>query len=457
MYGWGCPEAAGASLTSAPQEVLGVAAVLTAVGWLVAAAVLYRAGCPANPPVGPQTLDLGPEPPAVANCLVNGLRVSAEAVPATVLDLAARGVLEIEERGPGAYYVRVREVGDEVLTPYELRVLLHLEGLARDGVVPALALTTGSGEQSRRWMLRFANAVVADAQRRGLSRDRLDRGRSALLGAAALIPAALIWAATDEIEVGVVAFGGALALLGWIKARNPQQVTAEGIAATSRWLGVRAALAENDVFDTRSPLEVPLWSRLLAYGAALGAAGAAARGLPLGEESHTRAWSASGGRWRMVRIAYPRMWPIGWGLSPLLAFVFGVGTAGFGGLMLFSLAPALDATGVGLLAVAAAAFPCAAIGIGVTLVATAVADLGVGTSVTGPILRLRVIGSDRRRRHYVAVDDGSSSTIRALILDPLRFSRLTQGDVVSVEVGRALGDVRSIQVVSREEVEAPDQ
>ena len=221
---------------------------------------------------------------------------------------------------------------------------------------------------------------------------------------------------------------------------------------------MRAALAENDVFDTRSPLEVPLWSRLLAYGAALGAAGAAARGLPLGEESDTRAWSAYGGRWRLVRIAYPRMWPIGWGLSPLLAFVFGVGTAGFGGLMLFFLAPALDATGAGLVAAAAvAAFPCAAIGIGVTLVASAVADLGAGTSVTGPILRLRVIGSDQRRRHYVAVDDGSSSTIRAWVLDPLRFSRLTQGEVVSVEVGRALGDVRSIQVVPPEEDEAPDQ
>ena len=162
MCGWGCRAAAGASLTSAPQEVLGVAAVLTAVGWLAGAAALYRAGRPDNPPVGPHTLDLGPEPPAVANYLVNGLRVSAEAVPATVLDLAARGVLEIEERGPGAYYVRIREVGDEVLTPYELRVLLHLEGLARDGVVPCPGAHDGVGRA-----VEAMDAALRECGRRG--------------------------------------------------------------------------------------------------------------------------------------------------------------------------------------------------------------------------------------------------------------------------------------------------
>ena len=65
--------------------------------------------------------------------------------------------------------------------------------------------------------------------------------------------------------------------------------------AASRWLGVRAELAENPVFATHSPLEVELWDRLLAYGAALGVASGASRPLPMGVESDTEAWSSHGG------------------------------------------------------------------------------------------------------------------------------------------------------------------
>jgi hypothetical protein len=45
---------------------------------------------------------------------------------------------------------------------------------ASDGAVPAGALTTGPSEQSEKWRTRFENEVVADAQRRGLSREALD-------------------------------------------------------------------------------------------------------------------------------------------------------------------------------------------------------------------------------------------------------------------------------------------
>ena len=51
-----------------------VAASATAVGWLVAAAALYLVRRPAEPPVGALTLELGREPPAVANFLVNDFR-----------------------------------------------------------------------------------------------------------------------------------------------------------------------------------------------------------------------------------------------------------------------------------------------------------------------------------------------------------------------------------------------
>jgi hypothetical protein len=114
--------------------VLGLAAGAL---WLAAAALLYATRHPAVPPVGQRTLELGPESPAVANLLVHDFRATREAVSATVIDLAARRVLEIEQRGPGVYYVRLRPKPPEVpLTPYEKRVLEHLRRLASDGVCP---------------------------------------------------------------------------------------------------------------------------------------------------------------------------------------------------------------------------------------------------------------------------------------------------------------------------------
>ena len=85
---------------------------------------------PPEPPVGARTLDLGAEPPAVANFLVNDFRVTDDAVPATLIDLAARNVVDVEQRGPGVFYVRLRPAGRAVNT-YERRVLDHLR--ARPG------------------------------------------------------------------------------------------------------------------------------------------------------------------------------------------------------------------------------------------------------------------------------------------------------------------------------------
>ena len=110
-------------------------AFVACAGWLVAVIAVVVARTPPRPPVGERTLELGPEPPAVANFLVHDFRVTADAVPATAIDLAARNVIDIEERGPGIFYVRSRAIGEEPLTPYERRVLDHLHGQARDGVV----------------------------------------------------------------------------------------------------------------------------------------------------------------------------------------------------------------------------------------------------------------------------------------------------------------------------------
>ena len=440
-----------------PGDVIGERALLAlgvaaAAAWLVAAAILHLLRRSPEPPVGPRTLELGPEPPAVANFLVHDFRVTDEAVPATLLDLAAREVVEIEQRGPGVHYVRVQPSLGDPLTAYERRVLEHLRQRAVDGVVPASALTTGPRAESRRWWRGFVQEVVSDAQRRGLSRDRLDARVFTAFGVAAIVPAALAWAVADAYQAGFVVLVAAIALLGWIRARHPQQATADGLLAASRWLGVRAELAANEVFATRTPLEVALWGRLLAYGAALGVAGGAAGPLPMGVESDHHGWSAASGRWRHVRVRYPSLLPLGWGLTPPAAIVRGVVCVVAGGafLVLFSpLVADVISGGWGLVVAGALlALPCAAVGVGVALVAMAFADLGEPVAVTGQVLRLRVFGSEKKQRHYVAVDDGTSGTIRAWRVEPGQYRLLAQGQRVTATLTRGLRCVRSIQPAS---------
>jgi hypothetical protein len=404
---------------------------------------------PPEPPVGPSTLELGAEPPAVANFLTHGFRVTADAVPATLIDLAARNVVDIEQRGPGVFSVRLREVEGEMLTSYERRVLDHLRTSAHDGVVPAEALTTGPQQASTRWMRGFVSGVVSDAQARGLSVEAVGGAIFTVLTGAALIPAAATWTAW-EFEAGVVVFVAAFALLGWIKRQHPQRETPAGMEAASRWLGVRAALAENPVFATHSPLQVELWDRLLAYGAALGVASGASRPLPMGVESDTEAWTTHGGRWRRVRVTYPRYWPPGWGADPLVGLLVGLGVAAAASLLLWTAGPSfLDAGVFGAVPLGCA---CIAIVLGAALVVMAAADWGNEVEVTGPILRLRTLGDDDKPRYYVAVDDGESDVIRAWKVSHARYEGLEQGEVITARLTRNLRCVRWI--VSDEDVAA---
>ena len=212
--------------------------------------------------------------------------------------------------------------------------------------------------------------------------------------------------------------------------------------AASRWLGVRAELAENPVFATHSPLEVELWDRLLAYGAALGVASGASRPLPMGVESDTEAWSAHGGRWRRVRISYPRRWPPGWGADPTVALLVGSAVAVGAGLILYVSGPSfLDAGVFGAVPFAAA---CIAVVLGAAVVVMAAGDWRAAVEVTGPILRLRTFGDDKKLRYYVAVDDGESEAIRAWKVSRARYEGLEQGDVVTARLTRNLGCVRWI-------------
>jgi hypothetical protein len=68
-----------------------------------------------------------------------------DAIPATLLDLAARDYVDLDQYGPERTVCRVRRTDTSGLQPYERMVLEHVAGLAVEGIVLADALTTGPG------------------------------------------------------------------------------------------------------------------------------------------------------------------------------------------------------------------------------------------------------------------------------------------------------------------------
>jgi Predicted membrane protein (DUF2207) len=414
------------------QRIVGVqtpaligAAVATAL-WLGGLGLLRLARSPREPGAGPPTSDLGPEPPAIVDMLTNHFRVEREAVPATLLDLAARRFLDLEGIGP-ELRVRVREAEHSSLLPYERRVLDLVRSRAVGGVVPAAALTSGPQARAKSWWKSFRNELIDDAQARGLSRDLWDARILTLFTAAALLPAALVLLAARNWVAPVAYLVGATTLVAFIRGGRRQRHTDQGLRVAARWLGVGRHLRDDPAFQDLPPAAVAVWERYLAYAAAMGAARAAVRQIPMGADEDRRAWSAYGGQWRLVRIRYPWLWPPAWGWRPWAALLVSVVgglvavvalrlAAGIGwaeasatdppGLVAFVRGLFLFFLGVGTV-VALWSLP--------TLVRAAT-DLGSAQEIAGLVLRVRTFGGGRNSqpRHYVAIDDGRSPMIWAL-------------------------------------------
>jgi len=464
---------------------LAAAAAVAWVGWLfvlLAAAVATRTS---RPDPGPETMDLGPESPALVNYLVHHCEARREAVAATLIDLAARGFLTIEQLGIDRLYVVVKSSRDKPLTPYEEQVLEHVRAIApADGVVPVAALTTGPEDESKKWWKRFQQSVRDDARHRGLSRPRWSPGWWLLLAATAAVPAVLAAAALVALPdsnsansdaggdflaiMGIAAIGVALMML-IPQSLSADRGTPEGSDVTARWLGVNRFLERNHSLDDRDASAVAMWDRYLAYGAALGVSSRAVASLPMGAESPYRAWSSVTGQWRIVRVRYPRFWPPAYGRKPLetaavgllqtVVFVFllrlmsslftdalpdavnsfsdGVSQARDAGYLpwyLVSTAAAV-AFGVGALALGARA---------VLMLWYGVTDLGARQYIEGTVVRVRPgAQAGKKVGTYVAIDDGSTDVVRAI--EVYNQSVPHAGAKVRVQVTRRLRFVTAIE------------
>jgi predicted membrane protein DUF2207 len=420
---------------------------------------------------GPATMDLGEEPPAVVDLLTNGWRVTPDAIPATLLDLAARDHVDLEQHGPGRTLCRVRRTAGEGLEAYERMVLDHVAGLAVDGVVPAEALTTGPQDQSSRWWRTFQRAVVDDARQRGLARDRWSAPAKAFLRAAALVPAGLgvlLANAAAGLSFGTIGAGLVIwaALTSSIRLFGDQRDTPAGAEAAARWLGVRDHLGRNEVFPTLPPASVAIWDRYLGYGAALGVATAAVHALPMGAEDDHRAWSAYGGRWRVVKVGYPRV-GFTWGRKPALAFLVGLVQAGAGYAVLrlmLGLRGWTDgyvevdqaARWARLVATVLAVLALLVVAWGAWTMLRAALDLVSRREVEGQVIRRRSYSrGNNKTDHFMAVDPGRSDKVRAWLVPAAVYGRFREGAVVRATVGPRLGHVFRIELAGEGRAAAP--
>jgi hypothetical protein len=405
-------------------------------------------------------MDLGPEPPAVAAVLCGGYEVRGETAPATLLDLAARGVITLDEIQPGQTICHVPATPPDGLAAYERHVLVALCGKAIDGVVPATALTTGTDDASIRWHRELDELVVTDTKQRGLTVDRWPRAVARGIGAGVLIVVALLLlsarlggdAEDHPVVAGVaaaVALGGALALAGLtgrLRRSLAQHPTAAGTTAERAWLGVRAHLAENPRLAELPPAAVRLYGRHLAYAAGFGLAGHAVDALPFGAEDDHLAWSSFGKRWRRVHVRYPRVRPPAWGRHPALA-TFAALVAAAVSVFLLTRVGSLSG-GVAGIVTAVVALPLVW---SAWVLVTAVPDLFTTRSVTGVVLRCRTrprllsSRNDPKYWYYAAVDDGTRDHVAAFRVSEQLYHRVRQGQTVTVDITPRLGHVRAIR------------
>ncbi len=437
-----------------------IAAAGVAIAWVGAAAVAWMVRRPPDAGAGPTTMELGPEPPAIAALLCGGYEVRTETAPATLLDLAARNVIALDEIQPGETICRVAPDAAAELAPFEQHVLAALRAKAIEGVIPATALTTGTADVAARWHRRLAQLVVADAQQRGLTVNRWPKAMVRVVGSGVLAVVALLLlsaqiggdTAERPLLTGVavaIAVGGAVllgAITGRMKRSLAQRPTAAGSTAESVWLGVRAHLSENEQLRDLPPAAVKLYGRHLAYAAGFGLADHAVTALPFGEEDDHLAWSPQGGRWRRVRVRYPRVRPPGWGTQPVAATALGLFWLA---LATFLIVRIVDADLNGSLAVIAVlAFPWLW---AVWILVAAIPDLFTTRTVTGTVLRCRararLLSSRNEPKfwYYVALDDGTRPRIAAYRVSEDLYRAVRQGQTVSVGVTPRLGYVRSLR------------
>ncbi len=482
-----------AAVTSGPRAIevapavgAGVLAVAVMAG-LVLAVMLRRNRLTKIVP-GAATMDLRPEPPAVVDLLTGGFTVEDDAVPATVVDLAARKWFAIEDYGDETI-IRTRSTrpANDALQPYERRVLDHIEHHAIDGVVPTRVLTTGQKQLSKRWFKAFARDVVHHAQQLGLCTRRwgwLQITAAWGLATLAPLPAIIAFDTADEstdvadwaslgnvlaglaVVVSLLLIGGAL----WMSRFAAQRDTPAGVAAAAHWMGVRDFYCDTGEFANKPAASVAIWDRHLAYATAFGLAREVRRQIPFESEHDRHAWSRATGQWRRVDVRYRTLRP-GWGRHPLLVAVTSLLTGGAFAALAWAAWNVADATWerhyreyvditpsqerwINLVAIAVTVLAVAVVAHALVRFVAGCADVFRRRTVEGELVRARQFGGsdDSEPTYYLAVDTRTThtreiDTILAFRVRSSIYHQVRQGARVRLQVSPLLGYVASVETL----------
>lgn len=493
------------------STVAGLSAAIVAAVAVIAMFSLRRSTAPNRVEAAGATMELRDETPALVDLLTGGFEVDDDAVPATVVDLSERGWFTIEELGGRVMIrTRTRRPAGDALTPYEERVLRHIERHAIDGVVPTQVLTIGPEGVSERWFKGFVREVTKHGRTLGLCRRRWDLRHLAMawaLAGVAFAPAVLVsyaadrtseptvWGSLGNVFVGLaflIAMGVAW-MAGRISRSDAQADTPLGLEVAAHWQAVRNYYRNTGDFDDKPAASVAIWDRHLAYATALGLARRVQREIPFETEHDTKAWSRATGEWRRVKVRYQAFRP-GWGQHP--------GRVLFEGLLQSAITGALAAGAlyvareeslfesltdeqrgwIGLAGLVVALLAAAVCAFCVLKVVLGASDLFARRTVEGELVRARVFHAhhrlpkvvrwlirassdrhrtgnvdDRRPKHHLAIDDASDESVVAYTVKPSIFRQVRQGARVRARVSPRLGYVASIEMLAPPQASAASE
>lgn len=222
-------------------------------------------------------------PAVVALLAADGHDIGVEAVAATILDLADRKQLTIENTGGGSWRMGVHG-GDA--RPGEGELLAALAAAPPPLTGPPLPIPP-QGD----WWKALRRATVADARQAGYLRRRYPAGLFRAAVVALAVTTAPLWGTSPPAAFAGFGLAAVLAVLPSI---GGFVLTDTGLKAQARWKAFNRHLHDNADLGDVDPAGVVVWGPNLVYGTALGQAGTAVAALrPKGDGGATRRRSAA--------------------------------------------------------------------------------------------------------------------------------------------------------------------
>jgi hypothetical protein len=402
--------------------------------------------------------------PALVNLLVHSGRVTGDALAATVVDLAARGYVHLEQIAPDEVVARfpVQAPPRGTLAPHEHQALALLDIAVRRGVRTG-RLGQGVTDEADHWWDQFAKQVAREGEEAGLDHGpgMWTATAGSILGAVAVVTLfvgcivaanlvddpglASLWVA---LWVGVGLWGGLVLDRGSL--RTP--LTPAGIDLGSRWITEREQRLDL-LPDGLGPAAVAVRGRELAYACAVGTAPSVARGLPRGPDSTRDAWGqralAVPGALRPSRMGRPHATTIRRIAGVVLSGAVLVAAAAAGR---WHPAPPFSAEAADRLGdlepiAAGMRWSCSCSQArALEGLHDMVAERRSSRASRGRWLDRVETVAGSSPGWYLVIDDGRSSTLRGLRVSEHAFRHAHRGDVARARVGRGQGFVHEIEL-----------